>query len=123
MTLFNSFPEEPSPRSVGKDDSLGPFVSIGMPQALAAALAGDRPILMLDPALIATAGLKKLENSVVGCRLLGNQLDAVDVIDGLVAAGYRGPLIIITPPLPDLRMVERELSQRAEGMKVRLIEM
>ncbi|MFN7224138.1 MAG: hypothetical protein ACK4MS_08970 [Paracoccaceae bacterium] len=109
------------PRRTG--ESLGPFVAIGLPQVLAAALAADRPILLLEPDMISTAGLSALENAIVGCRLLGAQVDAIDVIARLVAAEYRGPLIVVTPPLPNPRMVERELALVADGMKVRLIEM
>lgn len=99
----------------------GPFIGIGLPQGLAALLAGQRPLLMLPPEAIPTAGLHETEDAVVGCMLLGNTVDALDIIADLGKAGFRGSVTVISPPLPNPRMVELELSRAARPMTVRLV--
>lgn len=84
-------------------------------------LAGPRPVLSLDPEMIGQAGLNRLSDAVVGCLLLGSQMDAIDVLQKLQAAGYRGQVMVVAPPMPDPRMVERELVLLAPGLSIRLI--
>jgi hypothetical protein len=100
---------------------MGAFVGIGLPQSLAVQLAGQRPVLALDPAMIETAGLGRLDDAMVGCFLFGNQLDASDVIERLVRSGYRGSVTVVAPPLPDPRMVQRELESCGPSLTITLL--
>lgn len=119
MALVNATPDGNAPRPNGPTP--GPFVGIGLPQALAVALAGKRRVITLDPEAIATAGLDQIEDPMVGCLLLGSKVDALDIIADLVKAGYRGPVTVVAPPLPNPKMVERELSRAAKPMTVKLV--
>ena len=121
MTFLNAPPDSNEPRGSGRIGKLGPFVSIGLPDALASILAGARPILALDPAKIDSAGLHRLDNAMVACLLFGSKMDATDVIEHLAQAGYRGAVTVVAPALPDPRMVERELAQAARSIMVTVV--
>ncbi|RGP36111.1 hypothetical protein [Pseudotabrizicola alkalilacus] len=121
MAIVNATPDGNAPLPKGPGDAPGPFVGIGLPQALAVALAGKRRIMALDPEAIATAGLDQIEDPMVGCLLLGGKVDALDIIADLIEAGYRGPVTVVAPPLPNPKMVERELSRAAKPMTVKLV--
>lgn len=121
MTFLNATPDGSAPRPTGTAGPLGPFVCIGLPQALAARLAGPRPILSIDPKAIPSAGLNRLEDAVVGCLLLGSKVDALDIIEDLFNAGYCGAVTVVAPPMPDPRMVERELKSAARTMTITLV--
>ncbi|MBN2630576.1 MAG: hypothetical protein JXR75_08560 [Rhodobacteraceae bacterium] len=122
MTVYNSFPDNGSDKPPQKTGTVGPFVGIGLPIPLAKVIAADRPILSLDPETIGSAGLNHLQDAVVACLLLGGKMDALDVIAALVAANYRGPLMVVAPPLPDGRMVVRELEAAGPGLKIILVQ-
>ena len=110
------------PDRPGLRRSSGPLIGIGLPQALALHLADKkRPVVALLPQDIALAGLDQIENALIGCLLLGGEVDALDILADLAAAGYRGAVVVIAPPLPDLAMVERELKRAARGMTVSLV--
>lgn len=100
---------------------MGPFIGIGLPQALAADLAGGRRVLSLAPEDIAAADLHRIPDVMVACLLLGSVMDALDVIAVLSATGYSGALTVVAPPLPNPRMVERELARAAKPMNVTLV--
>ena len=119
MASPNATPDGNAPRPTGA--TRGPFVGIGLPQALAMILAGTRPLMALEPEAIPTAGLDKLTDPMVGCLLLGQRMDAVDIIADLFEAGYRGAVTVVAPPLPNPKMVERELSRAAKPMTVKLL--
>ncbi len=51
-----------------------------------------------------------------------NGIDVVDMAERLLALGYRGCLCVLTPPLPNIAMVEAELSAHACWLSVHLIE-
>lgn len=121
MTILNATPDGNPPRPGGTTGSQGPFVGIGLPAALAVTLAGSRPILSLEAEAIPTAGLHQLEDVVVGCLLLGSKVDALDIIADLFEAGYRGSVTVVAPPMPNPRMVERELKSAAKMMTVTLV--
>lgn len=118
---MNATPDHSPLRGHGSAGRLGPLIGIGLPPGLAARLAGPRPVLSLDPEQIATAGLDRLTDAVVACLLLGSQMDATDVIAQLQAAGYRGQVTVVAPPMPDPRMVERELVHLASAIQVQLV--
>lgn len=121
LTFVNATPEKSPLRGHGSAGPLGPFVGISLPPGLSSVLAGPRPVLSLDPDMIQQAGLHRLTDAVVGCLLLGSQMDAIDVLRQLQEAGYRGQVMVVAPPMPDPRMVERELTLLAPGLSVRLI--
>ncbi|MFN4153238.1 MAG: hypothetical protein ACK4HF_01165 [Paracoccaceae bacterium] len=120
MTFLTASPDDNEPRPGNPAGRVGPFVGIGLPQALAIALAGPRPIIMIDAGAIPVAGLNRLEDAEVGCLLLGWEVDALDVIAMLLAVGYRGAVTVVAPPLPDPAMVERELSRASRAITVTL---
>lgn len=103
------------------NDPHGHFVSIGLPDDLTARLAGPRAIRSITPDAIADAGLHRLDNAEIGCLLMGPTLDALDIIAALLAAGFRGSVTVIAPPLPNPRMVEQELKSAATPLPVRLL--
>lgn len=53
--------------------------------------------------------------------LMADQFDAGDVATALRQRGYKGELIVMTPPLPRPEMVQRELAQMAPDMSIRLV--
>jgi alkanesulfonate monooxygenase SsuD/methylene tetrahydromethanopterin reductase-like flavin-dependent oxidoreductase (luciferase family) len=118
---MNATPDHFPMRGHGSVGRLGPLIGIGLPPGLAARLAGPRPVLSLDPEQIAQSGLDRLTDAVVACLLLGSQMDAIDVIAQLRVAGYRGQVTVVAPPMPNPRMVERELVQLAPSMQVQLV--
>jgi len=120
LTSSGDRSDDPASHSSGPASALGPWVGIGVPPDIALRLAGARPILSLDPGLIAAAGLDRLNGAVVACMLLGDQMDAVDIILLLVEAGFRGEVMVIAPPMPSPRMVQRELSRLGKGLKIKL---
>ncbi|NEX45148.1 hypothetical protein G3572_02950 [Rhodobacter sp. ETT8] len=99
----------------------GPFVSIALPAALVAELAGARPVWKLTHDDIPGANLAQLKDAVVACLLMGGKTDALDVLAALTAAGYAGAVLVIAPPMPNPRMIERELARAAKTMKVTLL--
>ena len=121
MTSRPPFPNGPAQRTSDASGAMGPFIGIGLPQALAADLAGGRRVLSLAPEDIAAADLHRIPDVVVACLLLGSAMDALDVIAVLSATGYSGALTVVAPPLPNPRMVERELARAAKPMDVTLV--
>lgn len=123
MTFFDPSPEDESGKSPRTSGAVGPFIAIGLPTDLSFALAGDRPVITLHPDAIESADLDQVTGAVAGCLLLGTQADAMDVIERLVAAKYRGALMILSPPLPNAAMVKRELTALAKGISITLAEL
>lgn len=106
-------PSDPAPA--------GPLICIGLPQALARRLGGNRDVVSLRARDIAFARIDRMENALIACPLLGPEADALDILAALVRAGYRGEVVVVSPSLPDPAMVERELAQAAPGMSVALV--
>lgn len=77
------------------------------------ALAGPEA---LDPVLLATLGARK-----VYCPLVSDEFDALAVAVRLVKLGYGGALIVLAPPLPNPKMVEREIRNQSGGLEVRVV--
>jgi hypothetical protein len=49
--------------------------------------------------------------------------DALEAAIRLARAGYAGPYRILSPALPDRRLVEREIGAEAPGVQVKVIEL
>ena len=121
MTSRPPMPHRLLDQPPGASGATGHFVGIGLPEALAADLAGTRQILAIRPEDIATASLHQMPDSIVACLLLGGKTDAMDIIGNLSSAGYTGAVMVVAPPLPNPRMVERELNRAAKPMMVTLV--
>jgi len=92
---------------------------------LAKVIAPDTALLHRDGAQITAEGLA--QNNVV-CAVMSlfplrpvGQNDAISVIEALSAAGYRGEVLVLAPPLLRPKMVETELRSLAKGMTTRLL--
>ena len=97
-------------------DEGGTTVALGcpLPEGVdGVALAGPQA---LDPVLLAT-----LEARQVICPLVGDGFDALAVALRLAQLGYGGPLVVLAPPLPNPRMVAREIRNQSGGMQVRVV--
>jgi len=46
---------------------------------------------------------------------------ALAVAARLVQVGFAGPLLVLAPPLPNPRMVEREIRNQSGGLEVRVV--
>lgn len=55
------------------------------------------------------------------CPLFSPTFDAFDVLRQISRAQWRGKVSVITHPLPNQRMVERELRAKAHGLQVELL--
>jgi hypothetical protein len=97
------------------------FVSIGLPEGMAAAFAGARKVITLELEEISAERIAPIQTAFVACLLVSPKLDAVTVISALQAAGFLGQLAVISPRLPNVSMVERELRAAAPNMRVNLI--
>lgn len=122
MTSRSSMPHRLFNQPPGASGATGHFIGIGLPDALAADLAGARQILAIRPEDIANAGLHQMPDPIVACLLLGGKTDAMDIISTLSSAGYTGAVMVVAPPLPNPRMVERELNRAAKPMMVTLVQ-
>ena len=56
--------------------------------------------------------------------LFCNDFDALEIIETLGAAGYRGQLRVVTPKLPNRQVVLRELRSHAvrQGITLEMVE-
>lgn len=70
----------------------------------------------LDAVLLAT-----LEARQVICPLVADGFDALAVAARLVQLGFKGPLVVLAPVLPNPRMVEREIRNQSGGLEVRVV--
>lgn len=59
--------------------------------------------------------------SAVAIALFGMTHDVLDLAEGLARAGYRGRVLALSPPLPNRRLVQRELASQVPGLRLRLI--
>ena len=109
------------PDGPGLTGHIAPLIGIGLPPNLALHFGGKRPVMSVLPQDIPHAGLNRVANALIVCQILGDEADALDILAGLARAGYRGRVLVITPPLPDPAMVERELAQVAQGMTISLM--
>ena len=97
------------------------LVAIALSPSLGRIIAGDRRLEIIDLNEISKERMAGLHGSPMACELFTQQGDALGIIAALVAAGASGHLSVIAPPLPDPKMVERELQAQAAGFSVDLI--
>lgn len=71
----------------------------------------------LDGALIA-----RVAPRAVVFALFAAQNDAMVVLDRLARAQHRGRIFALSPPLPNPRMVERELKGRFPALRLRILQ-
>ena len=70
---------------------------------------------------------QKLVSSVAPTKvvmpLMTRSFDAAEVIEQLAICGYQGAVWVLSPKLPNRRMVERELRSMVQGIQVEIIEL
>lgn len=70
---------------------------------------------------------EKLISSVAPTKvvmpLMTRGFDAAEVIEQLASCGYQGAVWVLSPKLPNRRMVERELRSMVQGIQVEIIEL
>ncbi len=70
---------------------------------------------------------QKLVSSIAPSKvvmpLMARGFDATEVIERLEACGYQGAVWVLSPKLPNRRMVERELRSMVRGIQVEVIEL
>ena len=59
--------------------------------------------------------------AAVAVALFGMSHDVLDLAEGLARAGYAGRVLALSPPLPNRRLVQRELAGQAPGLRLRLV--
>jgi hypothetical protein len=57
----------------------------------------------------------------VALALFGMSHDILDLAEGLARIGYRGRVLALSPPLPNRKLVQRELASLAPGLRLRLV--
>lgn len=120
MTFFTTFQDGSQQQSTA--GIVGPFVAIDVPPTLALTLAENRPVHLLGLQDICSAGLDRLNDAVVACMLFGGATDALEVIAALLAAGYKGPVLVVAPRLPDGALVLHELKRAAGDLHITLVQ-
>jgi len=94
----------------------------GMTVALGCALPdGVEGVSLAGPEALDAVLLATLEARQVICPLVAEAFDALAVAARLVQLGFAGPLVVLAPPLPNPRMVEREIRNQSGGMQVRVV--
>lgn len=99
----------------------GPCLAVGLPGPIAQSLAGARPVLHLSLRDLCAREEMSPGPDLVACPLLADWGDAPDVMACLRHLSYRGPLVVVSPHLPDAAMVEGELKRRARGLRFSLL--
>lgn len=97
------------------------FVSVGLPEQVAQALAGGRTLCKLGLGDVTALRLAEERADVIGCPLMSGAVDALCVIAALEEARFGGTLLVVAPALPDPAMVERELRAATKGFSLRLV--
>lgn len=67
------------------------------------------------------AFLEMMAADLVVAPLFGADFDVLDLVDRLVAAGFKGKLLALTPPLPRPDAVRAEVRVHAPGMDFELV--
>lgn len=63
----------------------------------------------------------RVQPELIICPLMANGFDAMDVLSRAKSATWRASICVLTPPLPNQKMVERELKSHASGLRVDLL--
>lgn len=95
-------------------------VAVGMPELAAL---GDRlPARLTAPTTAAlVAAIMARQPRAVATALFGQSPDILDLADRLARAGYRGRVLALAPPLPNRKLVRRELAAQGSGLRVVLV--
>lgn len=96
---------------------MGTNLLIGL-SAMPAGLPGPPPVVISRLASLDGALLEQVRPARILCPLLARDFDASLVATRLQALGYDGHLTVVSPPLPNRAMVQRELASLAPGMTV-----
>ena len=67
------------------------------------------------------AEIARLQPDVVACTLISTANDAALIIEKLQTLGYAGQIVVISEPLPDPRLVQRELRALGPGSRLNLL--
>jgi hypothetical protein len=67
------------------------------------------------------AGIGRLQPDVVACALISPTCDAALVVEKLQQIGYGGQIVVLSAPLPDPRLVQRELRALGPGQRLNLL--
>lgn len=57
----------------------------------------------------------------VAIALFGMSHDILDLAEALARAGYRGRVLALSPPLPNRKLVQRELATQVPGLRFKLV--
>ena len=86
-----------------------------------------RPVHVTAVPILFSALEQKLVSSVAPTKvvvpLITRNFDAADVVEQLAVCGFQGSVWVLSPKLPNRRMVERELRSLASGIQVEVIEL
>lgn len=102
-------------------ETTGIFLSVGLPLPVAQAFAGTRPLHQIDVGEISATLLGQYRIAMTACPLIGAEMDALVVANALHKAGYSGILSVISPRLPNSRMVEEELRATCPAFRINVI--
>lgn len=113
----------PNPPRVGQQ-SAGTALMIGrgLPGSTDRLRQTHSSVVNCIPSLFDAAMLDQIRPTTVAFPLICDKLDAVQVVSRLARIGYDGLAVIFTPPLPNRKMVERELGALAPSLSIRLVE-
>lgn len=116
--------EQMHPGQADRGGRAPPVIVIASPVLSAGLLTLARrmvPVLLTEAALTATL-LDRLRPPAVVLALFCPVNDTMRMLDRLQGTGYRGRVLVLSPPLPDVAMVRRELERAAPGLRLRLVE-
>lgn len=65
--------------------------------------------------------VNRVQPELILCPLMGPGFDALDVLCHASMADWRASIGVLSPPLPNHRMVERELKAHSGGLSVNLL--
>lgn len=78
------------------------------------------PIVL--PFAAITAGVfDRIDPLAVGLALFCPRVDATVVLERLLRIGYRGRILVLAPPLPDPRLVQRDLAALFPALRLRVL--
>lgn len=87
----------------------------------------DLPLQVTALPILFSALDQKLVSSIAPTKvvmpLMARGFDAAEVIEQLAVCGYQGAVWVLSPKLPNRRMVERELKSMVKGIHVEVIEL
>lgn len=70
---------------------------------------------------VSAEALDRIRPDVVFSSLVGPGFDCLDLAERLVDAGYRGKYRAVAPPVPDPKLVRREITERFPALDFDLI--